>query len=236
MHLKYLITGTGRCGTVFCARSLTELGIPCGHEAIFDWRGLELAIKKINGEIQPELSHASTRELIGEERWISDLNALEAESSYMVAPYLSSEVIRGIPVIHVVRDPVKVVNSFSNYIDYFKYEKPTNLYEEFIYEQLPELRSDMHRFDRSALYVVKWNEMIEKSKPDFFYRVEDSPEKLFDFLGVKGSLFHNKEINSFKKDINEPFSVHKIQNNRLRKEFIDMGRRYGYKMVSELMM
>jgi hypothetical protein len=110
------------------------------------------------------------------------------------------------------------------------------LYEEFIYAQLPELQSDMPKFDRAALYLIRWNEMIEKTKPDFFYRVEDNPNQLFDFLGKSGSLFHNTEINSFKKDISDYFQVHKIENTRLRKEFIDIGRRYGYKMVGELMM
>ena len=80
MHLKYLITGTGRCGTVFCARSLTNLGTPCGHESIFDWRELELAIKKINGEKTPELSLVAAKNVLDEE-WSLDLNSLEAESS-----------------------------------------------------------------------------------------------------------------------------------------------------------
>jgi hypothetical protein len=235
MHLKYLITGTGRCGTVFCARSLTNLGIPCGHESIFDWRGLELAIKKINGEKTPELSLVAAKNVLDEE-WSLDLNSLEAESSYMSAPYLTHEIIKGTAVIHVVRDPVKVVNSFCNYLNYFASEEPMNLYEKFIYDQIPELRSDMPIFDRAALYLIRWNEMIEKSKPDFFYRVEDSPEKLFDFIEKKGSLFPNIEINSFKKDISDPFLTYKINNNKLRKEFIDMGRRYGYKMFKDLMM
>ena len=39
MKLKYLVTGTGRSGTVYMARLLTSLGIPCSHEMIFDYRG-----------------------------------------------------------------------------------------------------------------------------------------------------------------------------------------------------
>ena len=33
--LDFLVTGTGRCGTVYMAELLTSLGIPCGHESLF---------------------------------------------------------------------------------------------------------------------------------------------------------------------------------------------------------
>jgi hypothetical protein len=37
--LDLLITGTGRCGTKFMAEWLTRSGVPCGHEAVFSYRG-----------------------------------------------------------------------------------------------------------------------------------------------------------------------------------------------------
>jgi hypothetical protein len=37
--LDLLITGTGRCGTKFMAEWLTKSGVPCGHEAVFSYRG-----------------------------------------------------------------------------------------------------------------------------------------------------------------------------------------------------
>lgn len=33
---KFIITGTGRCGTKFTATLLSEVGIPCGHENYFN--------------------------------------------------------------------------------------------------------------------------------------------------------------------------------------------------------
>lgn len=33
--LKYVITGTGRCGTGWISKVLTQLGSACGHEAVF---------------------------------------------------------------------------------------------------------------------------------------------------------------------------------------------------------
>ena len=56
MNLKYLVTGTGRCGTVYMARILTSIGIPCGHETIFDYRGTRGARKRLFGEEQLRLS------------------------------------------------------------------------------------------------------------------------------------------------------------------------------------
>jgi hypothetical protein len=37
--IDLLITGTGRCGTQFMAEWLTRSGVPCGHEAVFSYRG-----------------------------------------------------------------------------------------------------------------------------------------------------------------------------------------------------
>ena len=37
---KFVIIGTGRSGTTYIAELLTECGIPCGHETIFDYRGI----------------------------------------------------------------------------------------------------------------------------------------------------------------------------------------------------
>lgn len=235
--LKYLITGTGRSGTVFMARLLTSLGLPCGHESFFDWRGIRYAIKKFNGEIPPDLSHASTVKKVGdvwmaEEKWMDDPRSMVCESSYMAVPFLGEECLSGVPVIHVVRDPVKVAHSFCNHIDYFRSETATNSYEQFIYRHLPELTKPMSMFDRTALYIVRWNQMIEKHNPALFHRIEDGPEKVKEFLGLSGEGFSDSSVNTFKKWSSERFEIHKIDSKEIRQEFVDMGRRYGYKMTS----
>jgi hypothetical protein len=33
MGMRYLVVGTGRCGTVYMAKLLSSVGVPCGHEA-----------------------------------------------------------------------------------------------------------------------------------------------------------------------------------------------------------
>ncbi|MFW5847918.1 MAG: hypothetical protein ACOCVF_03280 [bacterium] len=37
---RFVITGTGRCGTGYISKLLTEYGINCGHEAIFSYNGV----------------------------------------------------------------------------------------------------------------------------------------------------------------------------------------------------
>ena len=231
--MKYLVTGTGRCGTVFVARFLTSVGIPCGHESIFDWRGYRWAEKRLAGEEPLELSLVSKAKYDGKEwkdidGWIN-LNEMQAESSYMSAPFLNEELLQGVPVIHVVRNPIKVVNSFCNYIDYFKDGKGTNSYEQLIYRYLPELKKDMPQYDRACLYYIRWNQMIEKHKA-FFHKIEDGPEPLLYFLGLSGDPFDDRNINTLRKPCNKRFTLDQIESEEIRDEFMEMGIQYGYNM------
>lgn len=236
MELKYLIIGTGRCGTVFMARLLTSLGIPCGHESVFDWRGIELAVKRINGESLPELSHTSSiiwenGKTVPESEWLTDMTSLKADSSYLAVPFLAEEVLKDVSLIHVVRNPVKVIHSFCHHIDYFASSKPKNGYEEFIYSHIPELTEEMPQYDRACLYYIKWNEMIEKSSPAFFHRVEDGPKPIMDFLGVYSEkVYSNTKVNTYQKWSENQFYIHSIQDKNIRDAFVEMGRRYKYPM------
>lgn len=232
LNLKYLVTGTGRCGTVYLSRLLTSLGIPCGHESVFDWRGIEHARKKLSGEILPEFSYVSRMKLhkgkwIPDDAWLADSFDISAESSYMAAPFLGEI---NTTVIHLVRDPNKVVQSFVNHIDYFQSEIPTNAYERFIYHHVPELTEKMHPFDRAALFYVRWNEMIEKHRPELFHRVEDGSEKIMEFLNVTGECYNDSKANTFEKWCDNNFAIHKITDPSIRQQFVEMGLRYGYKM------
>jgi len=239
VNLKYLITGTGRCGTVYLARFLTSLGIPCGHESIFDWQGMRGAEKRLLGEKKIELSFVSQARYNGKDfkdldDWI-DLKHIEAESSYMSAPFLGEEILRDIPIIHVVRNPIKVVNSFCNYINYFNSGIGTNSYEQFIYRHLPELKEDMPQYDRACLYYVLWNEMIEKNNV-FFHRIEDDKQSLLDFIGASGDYFDDHSVNTLKKIVNKKFlSPSQIENEDIQDRFVAMGTKYGYNMSLKMM-
>lgn len=241
MQPRYLVTGTGRCGTVYMARLLTSLGIPCGHESVFDYRGIRWAEKRLKREEPLELSYVSQTEYKDGkwkplDRWLVDLTSIVAESSYMAAPFLNEPIMQGATVIHVVRDPVKVVHSFCNYIDYFKSHVGSNSYEQFIYRWVPELQKEMPQYDRACLFYVRWNEMIERGKPALFHRIEDDPQRVVDFLGKEGPYFKEDEVNSLKKPVNDRFTIDKIRSRDILNQFVAIGQRYGYKMRSEYLL
>jgi len=237
--LKYIVTGTGRCGTVFMARFLTSLGIPCGHESIFYSDGLDMAVQRLTGHMPIRLSNVSKADAKND-LWLENLNNIEADSSYMAAPYLNQECLRESVVIHVVRHPVRVVNSFCNYINYFENPTPKDGYEANIYNHLPLLKEEMPTYDRAALYYVMWNEMIEEAllnRGFFFHRIEDNKQELLEFLDCQptNGVFNNTKVNTFKKP-GASFQIDHISNKDLKKRFVDMGRRYGYNMSSEYLL
>ena len=108
---RFLVTGCGRSGTGYVANLLTALGLPTGHEAIFNpvnLRGDEV--------VWPE--------------------ELPGESSWLGAPFLGCLPPETV-VLHQVREPVAVVRSFLR-IRFFETPSP---YLDFAVEHFPELES-----------------------------------------------------------------------------------------------
>jgi hypothetical protein len=231
--LKYIVTGTGRSGSVYLAKLLTSLGIPCGHECCFDWRGWDLAQKRLNGLESFEISHVSLTNSKNQSipKWV-DEDQIIADSSYMAAPFLNK--LENVKIIHIVRNPIKVVHSFVNDFYYFKEKYPSNKYEEFIYEHRPELTQIMSQEERAIQYYISWNRMIEKQlegRNYLFFRVEDSIDPILDFLEVEKpkKYFNDRRANTRQKP-KKRFSLNEMPNNQLKEEFIEMGKRYGYSM------
>ncbi len=192
--LKFLVVGTGRCGTVYLAKFLTSLGIPCGHEAIFKNDGLPPALERLSGQKPIEVSAISKRVAIRDEQdgvfWLKRDDCVVGDSSYMAAPFIDHPLLKNTKIIHVIRQPMKVINSFVEGFKYFNdwcFDGSDRPYHEFIYQYVPRLHEKLDVVSRAALYYIKWNEMIEeksKNRSYFLYRIEHSPEKLFNFLGV----------------------------------------------------
>lgn len=243
-RLQYVVTGTGRCGTVYYARLLTALGFPCGHESVFNYQDLEVAKARLEGVLPLTLSGCSqTRWERGQETYLGpyvDKDNIVAESSYMAAPHLGHQYLLGAKIIHVVRHPVRVVNSFVNYLHYF-YEpsacKPPNpFYEAFIYRHVPSVRSAVTPYERGALFYVLWNEMIEQHETLCRVRAEDGPAPLMEAMGVDGPApFDDREVNTFAVP-GRRFSLEHLPRGEIRDRFVAMGRRYGYRMSSEYML
>lgn len=238
MNLKCIVTGTGRSGSVFMARLLTSLGMPCGHESIFDWQNEDSIRERLVDPTKRILSHCSTFDLKNQsqiEDWLDPATSV-AESSYLAVPCLHWLKLSKIPIVHIVRDPIKVVTSFVNDFKYFEFNHPNrnNFYnkkgwEDKIYEFLPLLHKIPTPLERACYFYVEWNKAIEKfnTRPYFFSQIETlSVQDLCDFLNLSYSPFHfqNTTINS-KRYSNHIFDV---KPSEIIDEFYEIKKRYGY--------
>lgn len=229
INLEYIVTGTGRCGTLYMSNLLTTLGIPCSHEGIFSHKGYEKAIEIIKeGKVENSIISKDSCDNLSEFEY-----KIIADSSYMSAPFLSKF---DAPAIHVVRNPLNVVGSFIGpYFNYFKNEEPKLEkerechfpYEKFIYEHVPELKKEITQLDRAFLFYVRWNQMIEESKKTIlFHRIEDDIEPIKNLFKYKGNNFYkNKKSNSKEK---VSICVDDINNQEIKKELLEIMKRYGY--------
>lgn len=193
MKLQYIVTGTGRCGSLNFARNLTKAGIHCGHESIFNLQELEGAKKRLKGELIIEASKISTT-LKGKPLWFDPLQ-LKADSSYMAAPFLDDEILKETKIIHLIRHPLSVISSFVKNLGYFgqEYESP---WEKFMYKYLPSIKNFNDPLDRACEYYIKWNKMIAKFNT-IVHKIEDDPNELFEKLQLRKIEHLTDERNTF---------------------------------------
>lgn len=206
--LKYLVVGTGRCGTVFMAKLLSSVGISCTHEGIFSVDGIDAALARMSGDLPIEVSHigklaSEHDENMGVSWFKNEESEIIADSSYMAVPFLNHECLKDTTIIHIIRHPMAVINSFVEGLRYFRdeclEEKFLKEYHEFIYQCLPILKEKLDPISRAALYYIEWNQMIEqmaRGRQYYLHRIERPVDKLLTFLGVpKQTCYNNVESN-----------------------------------------
>ena len=206
--LKYLVTGTGRSGTVYMSRFLTSVGIMCGHESIFTPQGINEASMRLTHVNNIKTSKVS---LIENDNWF-DHNLQIAESSYMSCPFLQHDILKDTKIIHVIRNPLKVISSTfidAKFLD--DNNKGQKRYSDFVYQFLPNLKNIVNRLERVTCYYILWNEMVKKNsinKNYYLHKIEDGINKnIFDFLEIepKNNFYDNKKSNCWykrEKDLN----------------------------------
>jgi hypothetical protein len=215
------VVGTGRCGTVYFAKLLSSIGIPCSHERIFTPEGL-----KQNGTDSDVA------------RW-SGLSAKQfvlAEASYMAVPYLQA--LNEAIVIHAVRDPINVILSFNNKLQYWHHSQ--NKWEKFILSHLPEIENYKNPLVKNCCYVVRWNQWIEDQSKNRSYiriRLEYDEDKLLDFLKIPTVLRPkldpantHEEWKDKKPPLAKPATSEDIMNGPFGLEIEDLRKKYNYEM------
>lgn len=220
MDLKYIVVGTGRSGTVFMAKVLTQVGFPCGHETIFNERGI------FKDPSDWDISHLS-KETTGD--WIKDKTQIVADSSYMAVPHLQD--YSNAKVIHVIRNPLKVVRSFYYGMDYFKSGVANNPWEDYIYKYVPELKKDMSQLERCCLYYVLWNQMV--CRKDLFYHVEEDVSKVLEFLNrVDIEVNVSNKTNTFTLEggLKNNLTSENIPEGEVKQRFLEYSLSAGYNL------
>jgi hypothetical protein len=209
------------------ARLLTSAGLMCGHESIFTPEGLKGAISRLMGDKKVDTSWVS----LGKDQWFNPATQV-AESSYLAAPFLDQF---DYPIIHVVRNPIKVISSTYLDADFFK-DKLQIPYRQFVYNHLPELEKISNEIERTAAYYIWWNKLVERKSVGKKYirlQVENAiSPKLFDFLGVQQpeKLFGNTSINSWKGERRD-LRLSDVPDGIIKDEFISIIERYGYELL-----
>lgn len=170
--MRFVIVGTGRCGTGYMSKILTKAGLPCGHEDIYTVNGISSFIK-----------------------------GLEGDSSWLAVPHLES-IDKDTKVVHIVRNPLKVFRSWlfdqSNIISL----EPTNIntpYNDYIRRHFPTIDKQKTQVDKAVVYYIECNSLVEEFKYRnednyFFHRVEDDPEDVINWLQGNFSFDYSKYI------------------------------------------
>lgn len=230
LNLDYVVTGTGRCGTVFFSRLLTSLEIPCSHEGIFTNTGLEKALNRLKHP------NAITNSFCSHSKEYLKTKQVVAESSYMAAPYLDIEELSNTKIIHIVRHPIMVIYSFVNDFGYFS-KKSThseaNQYLNFIYSWIPELRNNSYTaLDRAALYYVRWNKLIagKGNKQYLFHKIEDDITPVLAFIEKEATehMYSDTKANSRRRKPLNHRSLDDLTDEDVKKEVLAICEEYGY--------
>ena len=203
--LDVIVVGTGRCGTGYMAKLLTGMGIPCGHESIFTFRGIEEAKFRLLHPNQIKFSHCM---LVRENIWTDPVS--------------------------IVADPIDVINSFVTDVGYFANNWIYNDFENFINKNLPMVyENDYDAINRAALYFLEWNNLIFKNcldKKHILFKIENSKkDSILKFLSKKQSRYVSVRTNSW--DQNKlKFSI-KHLSSKIQNRIIDFCKKYKYEII-----
>lgn len=160
---KFIITGTGRCGTTYCKAILQICGINTGHQQVFNWDSVKT----------------------GEWDWTSDYGItdnLDGDSSFMAVPLLEKvkEKEPDTTIITINRPLVNVLNSWQMrgvFVDGWE-----TFYPEWA-EQLDILTPD--GVERSIEWLERWNEKANLFS-DYVLSIDNltrNPHLLFQAIG-----------------------------------------------------
>lgn len=242
--LEYLITGTGRCGTVSLYVLLNQSGIRTSHEVLFNPKQLPDDREKEFQSLKERLTNTEYR----------------AESSFTAAPYLGTDLLpTSIKLVHLTRDPLLTIKSFmelrffSCYLDTLSLtgkiknvlsryklitkDRKHDKFVEYIQRHASPIFDNVR--DEVTLYMkyyAVWNQMIlDKAQAypkHYIHRIEDPTEKLCAFLGIpeQQTAIYNQKKHSKKDSISLNGLHSKIKNSPYYPEFRELCMKLNYEV------
>lgn len=222
--LRFVVLSTGRCGSGFVSATLTELGFPCGHEYFFNPWVAHLHADQIIG-IDPGLVGDSAWPAVG---WLDDFP-------------------EDFPLFHLVRHPIKYVNSLTQPPGYWA--GAGGLYTAFKKIALPELQKEgISEEESSLIHWLRWNEIIETRVPESRrFRLEDQSLLLFQAIAlevfdtpksdeeIEAAIKAGREIRENKHRVGGAvFQADDLQEFELFPEFAAKAGEYGYDITETI--
>lgn len=174
--LWLIVTGTGRCGTGYISRVLTSAGVECTHEGVFRPNRSPAGIDIPPGLVTDDEVRARIAANRDHPEW-----GWQGEASWLAVPYLGWPDVEGMTVVHLVREPKKVIDSQMRMMA-FDYTRG-GLFYQFQLENMPELATIDDEFIQAGYFYVGWNRRIEPYA-DIRWKVEDDVRGLLDQLGI----------------------------------------------------
>lgn len=140
--LSVVVIGSGRSGTAWAAHRLTESGIPCGHESVFDWHPSSDPTRRLDYPGRTPSQHEPPAGI-----------ELAAESSLAAIAHLA-HVPADCRVWHVARHPLAVIDSWASggILD-----DPGTPYGRFALAHVPAIAAERSAVGRAARWVAEWN-------------------------------------------------------------------------------
>lgn len=225
--LRFVVTGCSRSGTGYAARLFSELGIPCGHEALFNVHRL-----RPGGSAPPP-----------------DYSRWAGEASFLAAPFLEA-LPRETLVLHQLRNPLDVVRSHMG-IRFFADRREPSIHlaenhADFLHvirRSAPDVFLERDECTRCAVYWVRWNQIVERSarraRLDYVrYRLEDLDAPLLETLLARMGAEVTRDriedvLSRVPHDVNhrsrdESVTFDRVRTGSSRKALCALARRYGY--------
>lgn len=164
--MKLLVTGSTRSGQAFVSRELTRAGLHTDLETVWWWNGY------------------------------TDWRDFEACVSFCAVPWLGDIDPDEVQVIHLVREPLAVMNSMIGrklFID----ERIDHRYRAFLRRHCPEAFERESAIERAAVWWLRWNERVEPYADDLL-RVEDWGRSM-----VNHNIRANHRLDELPDDLHE---------------------------------